>query len=214
MLDEGQGYDGGVAAEGAIVVASVGRTKARRVATVHGSHYDSNSRGRIYRGGIGGAGIAPGTALATTAQALLLWNPDSSGVNLNVLNFAHAFVGGTFGLGFWVLGNYSTLNPKTNVAPGGTVSVPQGANGAVGVGKGLLFNAATCTAAPIFGETLGDWEGVLDGTGATQVGSIRNHKFDGDCIVIPGTAVVFTYVGGAGTAPKVAVSCRWEEVPI
>ena len=215
MLNEGKVYDGGIAVEGGgAIEMTFDRTKAVRVSSVHGDFYDSTARGRVFRGGIAGAGIAPGTALATTAQALLLWNPPGSGVNLSVIRFAHAYVSGTFGLGYWVLANYSTLLPGTNVAPGGTACVVQGANGSLSAGKGLLYNAATATAAPIFVESLGEWEGVLDGTGATQVGSIRKHEFNGSCVVIPGTAAVFTYIGGAGTSPKVAVSAIWEEVPI
>lgn len=200
-------------ADGSKTAGAAGRDGSQLSSPVHGEHYEATSRGRVFRGGIGGAGIAPGTSLTTTAQALILFNPLNSGVNLNVINFAHAYVSGTFGLGFWALANYSLLTPGTNLVPGGTASVIQGADGSVGAGKALLWNAATCTAAPIFGEVL-DWEGVLDGTGATQVGSSRIVRFHGDCVVSPGSGVVFTYVGGAGTSPKVAVSTKWEEVPI
>lgn len=213
MLGEGKVYDGGLAGPGSEVALSFGRTKALRTNTVHGQHYDSCARGAIFHGGIAGSGIAPGTSLTTTAQAILVYNPTGSGVNVNVLRFAHAYVSGTFGLGFWVMANYSTLQPGTNLAPGGTACVVHAADGGIGGNKALLWNAATVTAAPIFVEAF-DWEGVLDGTGATQVGSSREFFFDGSCIAKPGTAKVFTYVGGAGTTPKVAVSLRWEEIPI
>ena len=208
------------AKEGAVVLGgrtphelTLGKTAGLRVSLVHGQFYDAASRGQIFHGGIGGAGIAPGSALATTAQALLLYNPIGSGVNVNILRFAHAYVSGTLGLGYWVMANYSTLQPGTNIAPGGTASVVHNANGDVGGNKALLWNAASCTAAPIFVEAF-DWEGVLDGTGATQVGSSREFYFDGSCIAKPGTAKVFTYIGGTGTSPKVAVSARWEEIAI
>lgn len=203
-----------IGSDGAKSPLTFDRTGGLRTSSQHGDFYDSAARGNIYRAGIGGAGIAPGTALATTAQALIIFNPVDSGIMVNVLRFAHAYVAGTFGLGFWALANYSTLSPSTNIAPAGTVSVPSQANGGVQVGKALAFNAGTTTAAAIFAETLGDWEGVLDGTGATQVGASRVHRFDGTVVQKPGTAAVFTYIGGAGTAPKVAVSAVWEEIPL
>ena len=202
VLSDGSNAQPRLAKDGSSVTSSIA-----------GKHYELASRSMIFVGGIAGTGVAPGTALATTAQALLLYNPIGSGVNCSVIRFAHAHVSGTRGLGFWVVANYSTLQPGTNVAPAGTACVVHGANGDIGGNKALLYNAATCTAAPIFNEVL-DWEGVLDGTGATQVGASREYLFDGSCLVKPGTAKVFTYVGGAGTTPLVAVSAKWAELAI
>ena len=190
-----------------------GRTSGLRTSSVHGDFYDSNSRGNIFRACSATAGIAPGTALATTAQALVIYNPVDSGVNVNILRLAHAFVADIYGLGIWVIANYSVLSPNTNIAPGGTSLVVSRADGGVQAGKALAWSAATCTAAPILAEAL-DWEGVLDGTGATQVGSSRIFDFNGTLVQKPGTGCVMTFIGGGGTTPLVCVSAKWEEIPI
>ena len=211
MEAEGEIYDGGVKRSGP-QIATFGSTKAMRVQNAFGKFYEANAAGRIFRAVSASAGIAPGTALATTAQALCVWNPKKSGVKASIIQLAHAYVSGTFGLGTWYLANYSVNEPATNLEPGGTELLVSRADGELGKGKIRVFSAATCTAAPIIAEPL-DWEGVLDGTGATQVGSSRIFRFDGDLVVSPGTACIMTFVGGAGTAPKVVVGAKWDEIP-
>jgi len=209
-------YDGGVSADSTLQRLSINRQRALRVAQGVPAGYEMSQRGQVYRACSAIAGIAPGTALGTSAQALCIFNPPGSGVNASLIELAWAYVSGTFAMGNFVLANYSMLNPTTNVAPGGTACTTSRADGTVNEGKIKVYSAATCTAAPILCEVL-DWFGVVDGTGATQVGAVRKFARDGSDVISPGSALFMTYVslaGGAGTTPKAAFSAKWAELPI
>ena len=119
-------------------------------------------------------------------------------------------------MGNHVLARYSVKTPGTNLTPGGTAVTVLRADGSLAAGKALAFSAATCTAAPILCDIL-DWIGVVDGTGATQVGSVRIFDRDGSDIVQPGTALVMTFVSlaaGVGITPKATYSAKWAEIPL
>ncbi len=210
---QGEVYDGGVTADSVSRKFSLSRHRALRVAQAAGPGYEASARGHTFGCCSAVTGVAPGTALATTAQCLVLFNPVGSNINLSLKQLSWSYVSGTFGLGMWHLARYSTLNPTTNVPPGGTSVVPARSDGTVIVGKVLAWAAATCTAAPIKHKPLG-WVGVIDGTGATQLGHQGVFNFDGSDVCIPGTGLAFTFIGGAGTSPVVVPGAQWDEIPI
>jgi hypothetical protein len=210
---EGEVYDGGITADSNSRKISLTRHRATRVSQASGAGYENSARGITFAGCSAVAGVAPGTALATTAQALILYNPVGSNINMSLKRLSWSYVSGTFGLGMWHLARYSTLSPSTNVAPGGTAIVTARTDGTVIAGKVLAWAAATCTAAPIKHQPLG-WVGVIDGTGATQLGHQGVYNFDGSDVCIPGTGLVFTFIGGAGTSPLVVPGALWDEIPV
>ena len=133
-LMEGETFDGGTKASGPQSATFTPR-KAMRVQATGGKFFESNAGGRMFRAVSASAGIAPGTALATTAQALLIWNPRKSGVRASIIQLTHAYVSGTLGLGTWYLAAYSTIDPPSNLPPGGTELTVSGANGQGAAGK-------------------------------------------------------------------------------
>lgn len=180
------------------------------VAQARGRYHEAVSRGNVWRACNGVAGVAPGTALATTAQALLIQNPIGSGVNLSLLEVSVGYVTGTIGAGCLVLAQY--VEGVTNAVPGGTALVPTNCFlGSFNVGRARAFGAATCTAAPTIVYPLLDLDAKVETTASS---SPKSKSLDGLFLVPPGTSAVFTAIAAAGTSPIIIVGAIWEEVPI
>src|SRR3972149_2419732 len=71
---------------------------AQDVALKHGRYYDAAVDGRLFHASPAATGVAPGTAIGTTA-AFSLHNPLGSAVDLAILIASMAYISGTLGAG-------------------------------------------------------------------------------------------------------------------
>ena len=188
---------------------SIAPTGEEVVSQVHAAHYEQNRRGNIYMGATAVSGVAPGTAIGTTA-GFALFNPLNSGFNLVVIKASMSYLSGTLGIGFvnWI---YHTAAVQAGAAVTGTaISVVRG-NGANGVGVGKPLTTATVVAG-VLARLFGNLPPML----ATSV--LTPWRLDDDVngalIVPPGAAVSLQATAAAGTSPLVIYGCTWEEVPV
>src|SRR5690349_1111995 len=88
---------GGTATSGAEAEIRLGRQQDI-ITNFGGPWYQAALSGYLYHAGTAATGVAPGTAIGTTA-AFSLYNPIGSGVNLVVLSGRMGYVSGTLGAG-------------------------------------------------------------------------------------------------------------------
>jgi len=188
---------------------SISPTGEEVVSQLHGPVFEQNRRGNVYMGVTAVSGVAPGTAIGTTA-AFALYNPLNSGFNLAVLKASMSYLSGTLGIGFinWIM---HTAAVQAGAAITGTaISVVRG-NGANGVGVGKPLTTATVVAG-VLARAFGNLPPML----ASSV--LTPWRLDDDVagalIVPPGAGVSLQATAAAGTSPLVIFGCLWEEVPV
>ncbi len=192
------------------------RLGAKVVSQLHGQYFEQNSRGRVYTGCVGVAGIALITT-AVTGNHPTLWNPSDSGRTVNVICLTVQFVSGTMAPGG--LSWYSTLNTGAAVATGAPILTFTQVAVATGILGGPSDNKAkwapainTFTAAPAYFRPTGlaMQTAVTTGTGLPW---LLEKKYDGDLALAPGTALSLCSVQATTTA-LFQVSVTWEEVDV
>jgi len=198
----------GYAADGASETPRMTRDLGIGVQDLHGRYYEAVSRGTVFEAATATSGVAPGTAIGTTA-AFTLFNPKNSGKNLVLLDADMGYVSGTLGSGTV----YIVVNSNPAAADvSGTAITPTNLliGGPVGVGK--AFTTATLPANPTAVHPL--W--ILSPMLATTVFAPLDVRvvFDGKYVIAPGCAVSFEAVAGAGSTPLVTFSMSWEEVAV
>lgn len=195
-------------APGSTGEGSISPTGEEVVSQLHGNLYEQNRRGNVYMGVTAVTGVAPGTAIGTTA-AFALYNPLNSGVNLGVLQASMSYLSGTLGIGFvnWI---YHTAAVQAGAAITGTaISVVQG-NGAGGAGKGKPLTTATVVAG-VLARAFGNLPPMLASSVLTPW---RLDDYVGGALIVPpGAGVSLQATAAAGTTPLVIFGCTWEESP-
>src|SRR3990167_8084011 len=187
---------------------SIAPTGEQVVSQVHCALYEQNRRGNIYMGATAVSGVAPGTAIGTTA-AFALYNPLNSGLDLVVLRASMSYLSGTLGIGFvnWIM---HTAAVQAGAAVTGTAITVVRANGANGVGVGKPLTTATVVAG-VLTRLFGNLPPML-GTSVLTPWRL-DDDVDGALVVPPGAAVSLQATAAAGTSPLVIYGCTWEEVP-
>ncbi len=178
------------------------------VSALHGAFYEAALRGNLYHASTAVTGVAPGTAIGTTA-AFSLYNPASSGVNLVVLMATMGYVSGTLGAG---VVNYVANTSPVATATSGTAITP--VNAILGRGVGALgkpFTTATIPSPTVLGVFCST--GPLVATTAVQPWQIVDYV-NGRIIVSPGCTLSLHSTAGAGTTPLVVFGIVWEETPV
>ena len=179
------------------------------VSQLHGPLFEANRRGNVYSGVTAVTGVAPGTAIGTTA-AFALFNPLNSGVELVVLKASMSYLSGTLGIGFvnWI---YHTAAVQAGAAVTGTaISVVRG-NGKSGVGQGKPLTTATVVAG-VLARPFANLPPMLASTVLTPWR--LDDDVDGALIAQPGGAVSLQATAAGGSTPLVIYGCTWEENPI
>lgn len=198
-----QALGDGVTGEGRI-----GRTGEQVFSGVHGRFYEQAKRGNVYSGATAVSGVAPGTAIGTTA-AFALYNPLNSGFDLVILKASMSYLSGTLGIGFvnWIM---HTAAVQAGAAVTGTAISVVRANGQNGVGVGKPLTTATVVAG-VLTRLFANLPPML----ATSVLAPwrLDDDVDGALVVPPGAAVSLQATAAAGTTPLVIYGCTWEEVP-
>ena len=183
-----------------------GRDSELVTADFHGKYYTAAYNGRLFMASSGS--VAPGTAFGTTAQALLLFNPAGSGVNLEVVKCSVGLISATaYGAGYYAYGGVASAVPT-----GTKLVVSNGLVGNAATGAGQAWTGATPTA-PVQLRASGL---ALLPTTTTSVLTVPPlvDLIDGEFVIIPGTVFAFTFIGGAGTAPLANHSITWIESKI
>ena len=195
--------------DGNVPAIRFGRTGEAAVQTVGDINKERVRRGQMYFAANQGTGVAPGTALGTTAQ-LVVYNPQNSGVLVIINQVYDTYFSGTLGTGTL----YHCVNTSTTqTAPsGGTLltntpalagtnnaSVAQVRTGATVVQPVIL--APFCYLAPEL---------------ATSVTQPQQTWVDtSDSIqLLPGTSYQLQAVAAAGTSPLLSPAVLWEEQPL
>jgi hypothetical protein len=108
-------------ADGTTPVGRAGKTGEQCVSQAHGKYYEAAHRGVLFAACEQGTGVAPGTALGTTAF-FVLYNPRNSGKRLAVKKVAVGYISGTLGAGTLY---HCVNNSATQTAPSsGTLLTP------------------------------------------------------------------------------------------
>ena len=178
------------------------------VSQKHGKGYWAAANGRLFHGATAATGVAPGTAIGTTA-AFSLHNPLGSGVDINIRKVSMGYISGTLGAGtVWHLVN---LDPSA-AAPTGTAitETPGKVTGAAGYG--IALTTSTLAVAPRIIRPFA----ILDASLATSVVGPRQivEDVDGEIIIPPGCTYSLHSTAAAGTSPLVAFGVTWEEVGV
>ena len=180
------------------------------IAGIYGGKYSEWAyRGMLYHAATAATGVAPGTALSTTA-AFALANPAGSGVNLYVCSFGVGYISGTLGAGHICCAVSRTL---TDAAASGTAITPLNALIGGAAGKGLAFTTATLATTPVEAFPVWTLSAALAST-AVQAFTDGFYDVDGKVILMPGTELALEGIAAAGTSPLVVLSCSWAELPL
>lgn len=175
-----------------------------------GKYKEATKRGNVYTAQTAATGVAPGTALGTTA-AFCLHNPAGSNKRLIVQKLFMGLVSGTLGAGYVNICSSSS----GDAVPTGTAITPR--NRDAGSGNGSVatpFTTATITtnAGKQIGVLCSLSEQVIGtATGPTEV---TEKDIDGEITIEPGFNITLQATAGAGTSPLVVFGATWEEEPI
>ena len=194
-------------ADGAEGPFRLDKSFAQVVAQAGGKYGEAVARGIVFSASTNAtSGVAPGTAIGTTA-AFTLANPAGSKVNLMVLRTTMAFVSGTLGAGS--IQYIASANP-VGTAVSGTALVAQPCLiGSRAGASGLAFTTATIPAGPLqlrpFATTM-----AMIAAGAHPPFTVTDDV-DGEFIITPGCALSLEGQGGAGGTPLLCFGMTWLE---
>lgn len=179
------------------------------IADVAPHFYEYAIRGKAFYFHTAATGVAPGTAIGTTA-AFCIFNAKGSGVNVIVLWGGMGYVSGTLGAGFI---SWCTNVNLAEAVPTGTAitgrpaliggAAPAGANG---------LTTATLASTPNPARPFANTDAF--------VGTLTTNPFqvydlvDGAIVIPPGGNVSLQATAGAGTSPLVVYSALVAEEPI
>lgn len=180
---------------------------AQDVYQIRGKYYSAARAGRIFHAATAVTGVAPGTAISTTA-GFALHNPFGSGVNLAILKASIGYISGTLGAG--TIYHLANENPVTTTPDGTAITpVPALLNGAAPLGKPL-------TTATIVEPTL---IRPFCSLGASLASTAEapwriEEDVDGAIVVPPGCTYALHGICAAGTSPLIGYGVTWEEIGV
>lgn len=164
--------------------------------------------GSVFHAETAVTGVAPGTAIGTTAP-FALHNPVGSGVNLILLEASMAYVSGTLGAGQV---NYVVNLDPTAAVPTGTAIVARNAKLGGAASAARPLTTATLPASPSLLKPFCSLGASL-ATTAVQPWQIKD-RIDGSIVVPPGYTVSLEGTATAGTSPLVTFGMTWQEKAI
>jgi hypothetical protein len=195
--------------QGTGIVAREGKTLEQIVSLAHGKYYEAASRGLLWSTCEQGTGIAPGTALGTTAF-FVLYNPINSGFNIALKKVNVGYISGTLGAGTL----YHCVNTlTTQTAPSGGTAL---SNVCALIGGGFssvaLARVNATVVTPVAYRPFVVLNAMLATTATNPVDLWED--MDGEIVLLPGTSYQLQAIAAAGTSPKLTVGVSWEEVPL
>lgn len=194
---------------GSGIVPREGQQLEQIVSLAHGKYFEPSVRGFLFAACEQGSGVAPGTALGTTAF-FVLYNPANSGFRLSVKKANVGYISGTLGAGTLY---HCVLNTLTQTAPsGGTLLTTQCADVGGGfTGVGVARVGATVVQ-PLAYRPFVTLNAMLASTATNPIDLWED--LDGEIVLEPGTTYQMQAIAAAGSTPKLTVGVSWEEIPI
>ncbi len=188
-----------------------GKSLEALIAQLHGKWYTHAYRGNIFHGKTAAAGVLI-PATAGTAQVFGIWNPQGSGVNVEMIAAYYGWVS-TAGAVPANIG-YDVVTPANALTVTAiTASAPANALVSAGKASKVLFtaSAATTTASTVLG-TNGMSHLTTIGATTTVCPFVLSETFEGTIIVAPGSAIFVS--GTVAPVDKFDIRWVWAEIPV
>lgn len=178
---------------------------ADMIVNMYGQHEEAARHAKVYHAVTAVAGVAPGTAIGTTAAAALA-NPSGSGIDMVVQAVSMSYVSGTLGIG--VVDYVGHLNPSQAAVTGtAMVIVPGNLDGAAAKGKAL-----TTATVPTGGSVFRLFANLPPMLASSVLTPWRLDDWvDGAIVIHPGCAISMQGTAAAGTSPLVRFGFVWKE---
>lgn len=191
-----------------LVSAREAKTLEQVTTQAHGKYYEAASRGVLWSACEQGTGIAPGTALGTTAF-FALYNPAGSGFVVAVKKVNVGYISGTLGAGTL----YHCVNTSTSQAAPSSGTALSNVCCLIGGGYSsvALARVNATVATPVAYRPFVSLNAMLASTATNPVDLWED--LDGEIVLLPGTSYQLQAVAAAGSTPKLTVGVSWEEVP-
>jgi hypothetical protein len=190
--------------DGTVAPPYLGRKGEVVVTELHGQLYETSARGNVFIASTAVTGVAPGTALSTTA-GFALSNPAGTTKNLSVLGIWVGYLSGTPPVGFLAL---AVNTNAVAAAVTGTAIAPIAGSPLQPAGVGKAFTTATLPATPTLLRPL---------TALLAASPFIGKDYEdvrGSIVIPPGCTLSIEGVGAGGTSPLFVYSVMWEEVSI
>lgn len=198
--------------DGSFTPLSQGRGGQLHVADTHGKYFAAAVRGKMFLGSTVIAGVALPVNATNVVSKFTLWNPLTSGVNCELVEFGTGIDSATTVVNGVVAGFQFGVG-STITAPGTLTALATSIS--IGPGAGVapaatLYSAATLVNAAVLGPLMPIWGGY----GAVTDGALAPdpHKFDGKVVLPPGSLVTFLTTVAAATAAFYGLT--WIERPV
>lgn len=209
MLLEGKVYEGPISlANGAPAEARFVKNRSIAMVQGQGRYQDAVLRGRCFVGGTAATGVAPGTAIGTTA-AFSLFNPAGSGVNLVLLKVSMGYVSGTLGAG--LVHFLANTNVAAAAVTGTAITAVNCLLGSGYASGGKPLTTATLPATPTVMRPFCSLDASL---ASSVVGPWKMEEdVDGEIVIMPGCCLSLHATAAGGATPLVCYGAMWEDVP-
>lgn len=192
------------------------------VGQAHGKYFEAAAQGVLFGAQEQGSGVAPGTALGTTAM-LALYNPRLSGKLLVVKKVSLGYISGTLGAGtVYHCGNLPT---DTSAGALGAIGAPSGGTGLNTYSRRFGNQVRLSSAAPVglarvnctvtTPVAVRAFCGLQASLASTAVAPwILTEDVDGEFVIEPGFCYQMQAIAASGNTPLVSPGVTWEEIPL
>jgi hypothetical protein len=186
-----------------------GKSGEAVITELHGKFYTSAYRKILYSANV--TAVTVPHIASTMVSVFSLYNPLTSTVNLELVDFDYATVLATTVVD--AVGLYWQGSPTAQLATFTTIGVLGtnyfGANPTSAAGQGQFYSALTHSGTPVRIKILGTY-GAVTTTGNTPC----HYDFDGKVILPPGSVVSVAMSTAASTASGMDLGITWAEYPI
>lgn len=184
---------------------------------LHGKHYQDAKAGRVFSQTTTPLGLAIPIYTSTAPVGNALWNPQGSGVDVELINYNASRVSGVEAFGS--VGLMARVIRQSNLATAAQITAfaeVDPINGLIGGGVKSAVkssNAGTITiTAGVAAEYIRNLFGMLPVIDTTAVESpVKEVDFDGTIIVPPG--VLIWIAGSVASVALFAQTLTWKEIP-
>lgn len=195
------------ATDGAQRPPALSKRLAALATNISAKYYLDAKAGRIFHASTAVTGVAPGTAIGTTA-AFSLYNPVGSGVDLVILEASMGYVSGTLGAG--VIDYVANIDPSAAATTGTAITKVNAYLGGT-ASAARAFTTATIPAPTV----VRPFASLTASLASTAVAPFQIIDIvDGQIIVSPGCTISLHGTAAAGSTPLVVFGMTWCEEPV
>lgn len=186
-------------------VMGIGRQGEQLCTDVHGQYFTANYRGVVFGANV--TAVTVPVIASGLVSVFSLWNPPTSGINMEIIDFDFAQVLAATIVD--AVGLYFSADALARAGTFTTLGTEQCMNVGSGLrSKGKFYSAYTHSGTPARVAILGSFGAT------TNAGGISSEFANGKIIIPPGTVVSVAMSTGAGTASGLDIGCTWAEWPI